>query len=196
MKNIFEIMKEYGLEVPEDKKTDFEKAVLENYKTVKDYEKQVEKLNEANDTIKANDIAMKDLEEKLKDFKDVDVAGLNETIENLKKDNTRIENEYKDKMAQRDFNDLIRDAITSAHGKNAKAITALLDTDTLMQSKNQKEDIAAAIKTLTEAEDSKMLFGEPDPKPDGKTNPIGKVGGGNHPKATESMADALREHYK
>ena len=196
MKNIFEIMKEYGLEVPEDKKTDFEKAVLENYKTVKDYEKQVEKLNEANETIKANDTAMKDLEEKLKDFKDVDVAGLNETIENLKKDNTRIENEYKDKMAQRDFNDLIRDSITSAHGKNAKAITALLDTDTLMQSKNQKEDIAAAIKTLTEAEDSKMLFGEPDPKPDGKTNPIGKVGGGDHPKATESMADALREHYK
>ena len=124
MKNIFEIMKEYGLEVPEDKKTDFEKAVLENYKTVKDYEKQVEKLNEANDTIKANDIAMKDLEEKLKDFKDVDVAGLNETIENLKKDNIRIENEYKDKMAQRDFNDLIRDAITSAHRKNANAITA------------------------------------------------------------------------
>ena len=83
MKNIFEIMKEYGLEVPEDKKTDFEKAVLENYKTVKDYEKQVEKLNEANDTIKANDTAMKDLEEKLKDFKDADVTGLNETIENL-----------------------------------------------------------------------------------------------------------------
>lgn len=103
MKNIFEIMKEYGLEVPEDKKTDFEKAVLENYKTVKDYEKQVEKLNEANDTIKANDTAMKDLEEKLKDFKDVDVAGLNETIENLKKDNIRIENEYKDKMAQPGF---------------------------------------------------------------------------------------------
>ena len=65
-----------------------------------------------------------------------------------------------------------------------------------MQSKNQKEDIVAAIKTLTEAEDSKMLFGEPDPKPDGNTNPIGNVGGGNHPKATESMADALREHYK
>ena len=61
MKNIFEIMKEYGLEVPEDKKTDFEKAVLENYKTVKDYEKQVEKLNEANETIKSNDTAMKDL---------------------------------------------------------------------------------------------------------------------------------------
>ena len=29
MKNIFEIMKEYGLEVAEGKKNDFEKSVLE-----------------------------------------------------------------------------------------------------------------------------------------------------------------------
>ncbi len=33
-----------------------------------------------------------------------------------------------------------------------------LDVDTLKASKNQKEDIAAAIKGLSEAEDSKMLF--------------------------------------
>lgn len=44
MKNIFEIMKEYGLEVPEEKKKDFEKTVLDNYKTVSDYEIQSEKL--------------------------------------------------------------------------------------------------------------------------------------------------------
>lgn len=53
MKIIFEILKEYGLEVPEDKKKDFEKAVLENYKTVTDYDNQTEKLNKANETIKA-----------------------------------------------------------------------------------------------------------------------------------------------
>ena len=40
MKNIFEIMKEYGIEVPEDKKKDYEKAVLENYKTMTDYDNQ------------------------------------------------------------------------------------------------------------------------------------------------------------
>ena len=49
MKNIFEILKEYGLEVPEDKKKDFEKAVLENYKTVSDYEKQTEKVTSLTD---------------------------------------------------------------------------------------------------------------------------------------------------
>lgn len=62
MKNIFEIMKEYGLEVAEDKKNDFEKSVLENYTIVTDYDNQTKKLDAANDTIKANDTAMKDLQ--------------------------------------------------------------------------------------------------------------------------------------
>ncbi len=62
MKNIFEIMKEYGLEVAEDKKNDFEKSVLENYKIVTDYDNQTKKLDAANDTIKANGTAMKDLQ--------------------------------------------------------------------------------------------------------------------------------------
>ena len=62
MKNILEIMKDYGIEVPEDKKKDFEKSVLENYKTVADYNKQVESLNKANETIKSNDTAMKELQ--------------------------------------------------------------------------------------------------------------------------------------
>lgn len=196
MKNIFEIMKEYGIDMPEDKKKDFEKSVLENYKTVADYNKQAENLNKANDTIKSNDTAMKELQDKLDAFKDVDVTELKNTIADLEKDKTRIENEYKDKMAKRDFDDLIKDAITSAHGKNAKAITALLDVDTLMQSKNQKEDVAAAIKKLTEAEDSKMLFGEPEPQARGGGNPIGDIGDGSHPNTTDSISSALKEFYK
>lgn len=196
MKNIFEIMKEYGIDMPEDKKKDFEKSVLENYKTVADYNKQVESLNKANDTIKSNDTAMKELQDKLDAFKDVDVTELKNTIAGLEKDKTRIEDEYKDKMAKRDFDDLIKDAITSAHGKNAKAITALLDVDTLMQSKNQKADVAAAIKKLTEAEDSKMLFGEPEPQARGGGNPIGDIGDGSHPNTTDSISSALKEYYK
>lgn len=196
MENIFKIMKDFGIEMPEDKKEDFEKSVLENYKTVADYNKQVENLNKANDTIKSNDTAMKKLQDKLDAFKDVDVTELKNTIAGLEKDKMRIEDEYKDKMAKRDFDDLIKDAITSAHGKNAKAITALLDVDTLMQSKNQKEDIAAAIKKLTEAEDSKMLFGEPEPQARGGGSPIGRIGDDSHPNTTDSISSALKEYYK
>lgn len=188
MKNIFDIMKEFGIEVPEDHKKDFEKAVLENYKTMADYDKQTEKLNKANDTIKASDTAMKDLQTKLDEYKDVDVSALNQRITDLETEKGNIESDYQKKLAERDFNDLIKDGIAAAHGKNVKAITALLDTETLMQSKNQKEDIAAAIKTLTEAEDSKMLFGDAI-EIAGKGNPIGDIGGGKLTPEEKEEAD-------
>lgn len=195
MKNIFEIMKEYGLEVPEDKKKDFEKVVLENYKTMTDYDNQTKKLDAANDTIKANDTAMKDLQEKLDGFKDVDVSGLNQRIKDLETEKANIQRDYDAKIADRDFNDLVKESIASANGKNAKAITALLDVETLKTSKNQKEDIAAAIKALTEAEDSKMLFGEPEPNPVETRNLIGRVQK-TPGQSVDTLKDALKEKYK
>lgn len=190
MKNIFEIMKEYGLEVPEDKKKDFEKAVLENYKTMTDYDNQTKKLDAANDTIKANDTAMKDLQDKLDGFKDVDVSGLNQRIKDLETEKTNIQKDYDAKIADRDFNDLVKESIAAVNGKNPKAITALLDVETLKASKNQKEDIATALKALTEKEDSKMLFGEPEPNPVGTGHLIGQVRGGNSTSADEAAMRA------
>lgn len=175
MKNIFEIMKEYGLEVSEDKKKDFEKAVLENYKTVADYDNQKEKLNKANETIKANDTALEDLKKQLEGFKDVDVTALNQRITDLEAERETIKKEYDEKIADRDFNDILKDAIAKAGGRNPKAITALLELEDLKKSKNQKEDIAAALKALSEAEDSNMLFGKPEPDVIGTGNPIGTV---------------------
>lgn len=190
MKNIFEIMKEYGLEVPEDKKKDFEKAVLENYKTMTDYDNQTKKLDAANDTIKANDTAMKDLQTKLDGFKDVDVSGLNQRIKDLETEKANIQKDYDAKISDRDFNDLVKESIAAVNGRNAKAITALLDVETLKASKNQKEDIAAALKALTEAEDSKMLFEEPEPNPVGTGYLIGQVRGGNSTSADEAAMRA------
>ena len=190
MKNIFEIMKEYGLEVPEDKKKDFEKAVLENYKTMTDYDNQTKKLDAANETIKANDTAMKDLQTKLDGFKDVDLSGLNQRIKDLETEKANIQKDYDAKIADRDFNDLVKESIAAVNGKNPKAITALLDVETLKASKNQKEDIAAALKALTEKEDSKMLFGEPEPNPVGTGNLIGQVRGGNSTSADEAAMRA------
>ena len=81
-------------------------------------------------------------------------------------------------------------AIASAKGVNAKAITALLDVETLKASKNQKEDIAAALKALTEAEDSKMLFGAPEPNPVGTGNLIGQVHK-TPSQSTDTLSDRL-----
>ena len=70
------------------------------------------------------------------------------------------------------------------------------NVDELRKSKNQKEDIAAASKEMTENEMTKGMFGETEKKDEklGSGNLIGQVGkpGGTQ---TASLKDALRERY-
>ena len=162
MKNIFELMKEFGLELPEDKKKDFEKELLENYKTVKDYDTQKDKLAVAEDKVKTQEQTILNLQGDLKKFEGVDVSGLQQQITDLQKNLADKDTEHQKVLADRDFEDILSDQIRSVNGRNAKAIRALLDLETLKASKNQKDDVAAALKTLTEAEDSKMLFASED----------------------------------
>lgn len=178
MKNIFKIMEEFGLELPEDKKKDFEKAVNENYKTVADYDKQKEKLTAAEDTIKANDTALEDLKKQLEGFKDVDVSALNNRISELEKERDTLKEDYQTKIADRDFQDILKESIIAAKGKDTEKIMRLLDTETLKASKNQKEDISAAIKAMTEDDVTKGMFGETEPEVTQTGNIIGTVTGG------------------
>lgn len=190
-----EILKAHGIEVPKDKSEALTKDVAENYKTVAEYEKVSGELDKANKTIAANDTAIKDLQGKLAEFKDVDVTKLNERIKTLETEKANIESDYKRQLEDRDFDDIIKDAITTAKGKNAKAIKALLNIDELKKSKNQKDDVAAAIKGLTEAEDSKMLFGESAPT--GTRKDVGgQVSGSGAGQQTDTLTGALAAHYK
>lgn len=171
MKNIETILKDFGIEIPEDKKTDFLKAVGENYKTISDWQRQKEK---AEDFEKQLGTA----KEELKKFEGVDAEDLKKQVADLNRKLGDQEKEYQSKIADRDFHDLVDKAITKHKGVNAKAIKALLDLETLKGSKNQETDVDKALAELVKAEDSKMLFGS---DPVGKTDPIGKVGGGGSP---------------
>lgn len=180
MKNIETILKEAGITLTEEQSSSITKAVDENYKPIADWQKQhdkVQNLTEQLDTAK----------ESLKKFDGVDADGLKKQVEDLKKELEDKDAEYQEKIADRDFQDMLKDAIAGAKGKNAKAITALLDVDSLKASKNQKEDVEAALKKLTEAEDSKMLFGEPEVHL-GKGDPIGRVTHGSENDDAEMRA--------
>ena len=157
-------------------------------KTLDMYHKEHDPVQKELDTVKANLVVEQEkvkthegtiegLKNDLKEFNDADVSGMKQKIEDLEKDIKAKDADYQKQIADRDFNDVLKDSINAAHGKNVKAITALLDVDALKTSKNQKEDVTAAIKALSEAEDSKMLFGEPDPTVIGTGDPIGDVGG-------------------
>lgn len=171
MKNIETILAEFGIAIPEDKKTEFNKAFGENYKTVNDWQNQKDKVSNL-------ETQLNTAREDLKKFEGVDAADLQRQIVDLNKKLSDAETEYNAKIADRDFHDLLNAGIAERNGLNPKAITALLDIDTLKGSKNQKDDIGKALDALAEAEDSSMLFGGTETAV-GKMNPIGKVGGGS-----------------
>ena len=161
----------------------------------KDVQPLKDDLQKAQDDLKVAQEKVTATEEALKKFDGIDPEKLNQQISDLQAELKQKDSDHAKALADRDFEDLIKEAIGEAKGRNAKAIRALLDVDALRASKNQKNDVAAALKKLSEAEDSKMLFGEPDPKPVGKTTPIGRVDK-PAPGQSESLRDALKEHYK
>jgi len=184
MKNIEAILKEAGIEMSEEQKTAILSGVKENYKTIADYEKQTAKLESIEQTLT-------ETKDELKKFDGVKPDELNQKIAELTKAVEDKETEYNTKIAERDFMDLVDREIAKAKGRNSKAIKSLLEMDELKASKNQESDIASAIKKLTEAEDSKMLF---EAQISGKANPIGVVQ--KQGKSEElTMHSALADYY-
>lgn len=182
MKNIYDILKEFGLEVPEDKKPDFDKAWKENYRTKAEYEKATSQRDEYKTSLDT-------VNEKLKEFEGVDVAELKGKITKLQDDLKKKDDEYAAREAERLFNDTLDKAITAAGGRNAKAIRGLLDTDTLRGSKDQTEDIKKALDGIRESD--AYLFGEGEPF----QNPVGSTGGKPPQNNNKKLEDMTYEEY-
>ena len=99
----------------------------------------------------------------LKAFEGVDVAQLQGEITKLQGQLTDKDKEWQGKLDDMAFDAKIKDAITNAKGKNAKAIAALLELDTLKASKNQDADIKAALEACQKA--NGYLFGDDNGAP-------------------------------
>lgn len=164
MKNIYEILKEFGLEIPADKKADFDKLWKENYRTKSEYDNAISKRDEYKSSLDT-------VNEKLKEFDGVDVADLESQITKLQGDLEEKDAEYAKKEADRLFNDTLSEAIKDAGGRNAKAVKALLNIDELKASKNQSEDIKKALDVVKESD--AYLFGADEPL----NNIVGPTGG-------------------
>ncbi|MCI7084729.1 phage scaffolding protein [bacterium] len=146
MKNIQTLLSEIGIEIPEDKKKDFETAFNENYKTVS----EVNKLREARDNYKEQ---LETAQNALKEFDGVDVKDLQGKIETLNNNLKTKETEYQNKIAEMEFNSVLDGAISKSGAKNAKAVKALLDLEALKSSKNQADDITKALETVKSEND-------------------------------------------
>ena len=94
---------------------------------------------------------LKTAQDGLKAFEQVDVTELQGKIKALQDDLSKKDSEWQKKVDAMAFDGRLKDAITAAKGKNAKAIAALLDVDTLRASKNQESDIRAALEAVKKA---------------------------------------------
>jgi hypothetical protein len=88
MVNIHEILKGYGIEIPEEKKADFDKTVTENYKTIVEVDKLKDKLEQS--------------EKREKETKET-LDSTNKAFEDLKKSNASKED------WEKKYNDLVAD---------------------------------------------------------------------------------------
>ena len=145
MKNIHTILSEAGITIPEDKKAEFDKAVAENYKTAAEHEKKVNRLTE---DLNAEKKRADDAVETLKGFEGKDFDAITRDRDEWKKKHDEAVADHKRQQEEREFSSALETAISKAKGKNAKAIIALLDTETLRCSRNQQADIETALDSL------------------------------------------------
>lgn len=184
MKNIIEICKDFGIEIPADKHAEFNKAVAENYKTVAEHEKKVNRLTE---DLNAEKKRADDAVETLKGFEGKDFEAITKDRDEWQRKHNELVETHKKETEEREFNEMLSAAISETKGKNTKAITALLDLDALRKSKNQEKDIKAALEGVKK--DNEYLFDVTGAPPARFDEPgKGGTGGGGNATVKEIMA--------
>lgn len=96
-------------------------------------------------------------------FKAMDIDGIKRSAEEYKQKAEQAERDAAAKIADMQFQSALDSAITSAKGKNAKAVMALLDMDALRASKDQNADIGKALESIKK--DNGYLFDDTQPPP-------------------------------
>ena len=120
------------------------------------------------DTIKSQ---LEEAQKTIKGFESQDIEGVRKSAKEWEDKYNQAIKDHEAKLADMAFDQALDGAITTAKGKNAKAIKALLDLDTLKASKNQEADIKTALEGLQK--ESGYLFD------DGKTPPPYAANTGN-----------------
>lgn len=105
MKNINELLAGIGVEIPEDKKEEFNKAFNENYKTSAEFDKKVARLETERDGFKEQ---LATANESLKAFEGIDANDFQKQLEEANKRAKDAEDNYNNKLAERDFEDALK----------------------------------------------------------------------------------------
>lgn len=123
MQNIIEILKSLGIEVPEDKVATLNKSVSENYKTISEFEKKVSKMEMENESLKERAEAA---EETLKGFEGKDFDTITKERDEWKMKAENAEKEYSAKEAEREKQELLKEAFDGVEFTSESAKKAIM----------------------------------------------------------------------
>ena len=145
-----------------------DKIMDENGKDINREKQRADAEKQKADEMKAQ---LDSAKETLKGFEGIDVAQLQGEITKLNGDLAAKDAEYKAKIADMEFDAVLETAIRNSSARDAISVKANLDINTLKASKNQSEDIKAAIEKVKS--EKSFLFGSDEPilNPVGKTDP-------------------------
>lgn len=195
MQNIIEICKEFGLEIPADKQSDFNKKVAENYVTKAEHDKKLNRAESDRDTWKEK---AETAEETLKGFEGKDLNAMQKEIEDWKEKATKAESEYNAKMAEHEKQELLKEAFadiefTSTAAKNAimaqiaESVSVkngkLIGFNDLLDDAKKKDASAFVDKEQQRLEQNKARF----------TNPMNNQNGNNSGTLTKKDIMAIKD---
>jgi len=131
-------------------------------------------------------------QEAIKGYEALDIEGIRQAAQAWEDKYNQSVAEHQKQVAQIAFDNALENAIAAAKGRNAKAITALLDLSALQESEDPKLAIGQALEALKR--DSDYLFDETP------TPPLYARGTGAYTAAEErnpeTLAGALRERFE
>ena len=112
MQNIHEILKGYGLEIPSDKKAEFDKVLLSNYKTIAEVEKISGKLSAAEQQLKDTGEQLTAANNKIAEFGEMDIEGIRKAADEWKEKAEQAERDAQAKIAEMEHDGLLREKLS------------------------------------------------------------------------------------
>lgn len=130
---------------------------------------------------------LNETQEKLKSFEGVDVAELKGKITDLTNEIATNKADYEKKIADRDFNDLVKGIASEYKARDIKAVMPFLDVEALKSSKNQDKDIRAAFDGIVK--EQSYLFESNKKVPYVVSSTPGPMQGGTDPDDKKARAN-------
>lgn len=166
-----------------------DKVMASHGKVVNDYKDKAGKveglesqINDYKEQLKDRDKQLKDLGEKVKGNEE-----LTAEIDQLKEANKATKEEYEQKLQQQAFDHTLENSLTGAKVKNAKAVKALLDMETIKLDGDNLKGLDDQINSLKESDPYLFEQEEQQQTPPTIVNPGNPNGGSNTPKNIAEM---------